>query len=317
MIARIFDLSGILFLLGFTAAGFLAGCIFGAVKRESGSAPLLRGVEAGVLGLLGGSFARAFISILIGIDNDSPEACLLVGWGFFLIPGIVDTIPYAMGTQILTSPDTLLLLATIVGGFSGLMSGMYQIYNWRGLGWLAFPLDVTWALAGNTIGGLLHLVNIYWGDHGSETRENAHRYNSGFRLKSTYAFTQGAVMSNLPDPPGSDLFRHERTHVWQSRGFGPMYTLTYLGWMAIWLIPGMIAGGIVKAGVGHGIEKWCYYNNPWEAWAYAVQKLDRALFGDNSEQKRLIWPPIFVILWAVPFFGLATFLAVYMVAKVW
>ena len=102
MIGRIFELSGTFLLLGFTAAGFLAGCIFGAVKRESGSAPILRGAETAVLSLLGALFARTFISILIGIDNDSPEACLLVGWGFFLIPGIVDTIPYAMGTQILS-----------------------------------------------------------------------------------------------------------------------------------------------------------------------------------------------------------------------
>ena len=198
------------------------------------------------------------------------------------------------------------------------MGGMYQIYDWRGLGWLAFPLDVTWALAGNTVGCLLHVINIYWGDHGSETRSDAHRYNSGFRLKPTYAFTQGAVISNLNDLSHNvDLFRHERTHVWQCRGFGPMYSLTYLGWMGVWLIPAMIAGGIVKAGVGQGVEKWCYFNNPWEAWAYAVQKEQRRDFGENDEQKRLIWPPIFVILWAIPFYGLATLLAVYMVAKVW
>ena len=313
MITRIFDLSGILWLLGFTAAGFFIGCLMGAIKREAGAAPLWRGIEAAVLALLGGLLARAFISILLGVGNDSSAACRLVGWGFFLVPGMVDCI-FLLGRQTLTSPDLLLLLATIIGGFSGMMNGLYRIYNWQGLGWLAFPLDVTWGLAGNSIGCLLHIVNIGWGDHGEETRWNAHRYNSGFGLKPGYAFTQGCVMSNLGESPGGDLYRHEKTHVWQGRCFGPLYTLTYLAWMAVWFVPAIIAGLSVKAGIGQGIEKWCYFNNPWETWAYAVQRKDiRQEFNNTTGTKRLIWPDRYVILWAIPFFGLAVLLTIVLV----
>src|SRR5262245_18906167 len=331
MFERIFDPAAMLILAGFTVAGFMIGAIIGAVKRESGAAPFVRGAEAAVLAFLGGLIARAFISILLGTAKDSPGAGLAVGWGFFLIPGIVDTIPFFLDTRILTKPEVLLMFATIVGAFSAMMNGLWRIYDWRGLGWLSFPLDVTWALAGNTIGCLVHLINFTWGKHGEEIRLNAHRYKRGFRLKGDdtgapdtdenqqrgYAFTQGAVMSNLAEKPGDDLYRHEKTHVWQGRAFGPMFTLTYMGWMAVWAIPGLIAGAIVKAGIFQGAEKWCYFDNPWETWAYAVQKLDRADLADTSEQKRLIWRAIFVILWAIPFFGLATFLAILTVVSIW
>jgi hypothetical protein len=155
------------------------------VRSESG---IRRGIEAAILAVLGGLMARVFISILLASANDSHGAGLAVGWGFFLIPGIVDTLA---GQAVLTTPENLLMFAAIVGGVTGMMAGIYQIYNWLGLGLLAFPLDVTWALAGNTVGALLHLVNIGWGDHGSETRQNAHRYASGFGLRYNprYAFT--------------------------------------------------------------------------------------------------------------------------------
>src|SRR5262249_41882658 len=156
-------------------------------------------------------------------------------------------------------------------------------------------------LAGITNACLLHLINFAWGSHAAEPRSGAHRYARGFGVKPGFAFTQGSVMSNLSNGPPDDLYRHERTHVWQNRIFGPFYTLSYLGWMAVWVMPGLIAGSIVGAGAFQGAEKWCYFNNPWEAWAYAVQKQPRSAFAVTPEQKRLIWPAGFVIAWSVAF----------------
>ena len=300
--------------------GFLLPVIVGAIRKKSG---VTRGIEAAILAVLGGLLARGFISILLGAANDSPGAGMAVGWGFFLVPGIVDTLAYIFGGHaILTTPEILLLFATIVGGFTGMMGGIYKIYRWAGLGLLAFPLDVTWALAGNTVGCALHVVNIGWGDHGTEEEENAHRYASGFGLRydPPYAFTQGAVMSNLAEAPGGDLYHHEKTHVWQNRAFGPMYTLTYLGWMAVWLVPSVVAGIMVEGAIGllKGPNNWCYFNNPWETWAYAVQKAPRTGIGGVTDlDRKMIWPAKFVIAWSVPFFAVATFLAALTLMSVW
>ena len=319
---------------GVAGLAFLSALIFKSRFEGDSSAgdSVLRGVEAVILSLLGGLVARAFISVLLGSANDSAAAGLAVGWGFFLIPGIVDTIPYLTHSHpILTTPDSLLIFATVVGSMSGAVSGLWRIYSWTGLGWIAFPLDVTWALAGNTVGCLLHTVNFLgfwisqlgdgtWGNHGTETRENAHRYEKGFGMRPGFAFTQGAVMSNLSEAPGADLYRHERTHVWQNRGFGPMYTLTYLGWMAVWLVPSMIAAWI-KAGflrIFSGPNDWCYFNNPWETWAYAVQNAERTnIIGVDAEDQKLIWPAKWVIAWSIPFFLVATLLAALVVNSVW
>ena len=313
MIERIFDIYGLLIILAIAGAGFVIPLIAGMESR------LWRGIEAAILAVVGGLLARSFISILLGSANDSHGAGLAVGWGFFLIPGLIDTFA---GQPVLTTPGVLLMIAGIVGALSGAMSGMYRIYNWVGLGLLAFPLDVTWALAGNMVGCLLHLVNIGWGDHGDETRKNAHRYASGFGLRYNprYAFTQGAVMSNLEKAPGDPLYQHEKTHVWQNRAFGPMYTLTYVGWMVVWVIPALIAGVVVKgvSGLFAGPNNWCYFNCPWETWAYAVQGVPRTnIEGVDEQDKKMIWPAKYVIAWAVPFFALALFLAVLAVNSAW
>jgi hypothetical protein len=107
-------------------------------------------------------------------------------------------------------------------------------------------------------------------------------------------------MSSLDTAPGYPLYIHERTHVWQNRLFGPFFSLTYLGWMALMLIPGAIAGLATKEGLGEGIEKWCYFNNPWEVWPYEVQEEH----GDNfrATQGKLIWHPHVVVPIAMFYF---------------
>jgi hypothetical protein len=322
MIARVFDLPGLLIILGIALLAFIVPVIVGAVRGESG---VLKGVEALILAVLGGLLARIFISAILSAANDSPGAGLAVGWGFFIVPGLIDTFA---GHPVLTTPAILMMLGGIVGAFTGMMAGIYQIYDWTGLGYLGFPLDVTWALAGNSVGALMHLINIGWGDHGDETRKNQHRYASGFGLRydPKYAFTQGCVMSNLDvGPPdeeghGSDLYRHERTHVWQNRAFGPLYTLTYVAWILVWVIPAVIVGIVVRgiSGIVKGPNNWCYFNNPWEVWAYAVQGSARTdINGVDDEDRKMIWPAHYVIAWAIPFFMVALGLSLFTVYEVW
>jgi hypothetical protein len=283
--------------------GFIFGSVVKVMNRTTGveERSVLGGVEAAVLALVGATVARLFIWVfLLGFD-DAAEGSVLLGHFFFLIPAIIDDFIALGGERVLTAPAGLLMLATIVGAVTGMAAGIWRIHNWKGLGLLAFPVDVTWGLAGQNYGVLLHLINFMWGKHGTETRMDGHRYTSGFRLKPTYAFTQGAVMSNLPDPPGSDLYRHEMTHVWQNRGFGPFYSLTYIGWMIVWFLPGLIAGlskkkaDGTKVGAGVGIERMCYMNCPWEVWAYEVQGLNRTLLGGPE----LIWSAVPVVIAAI------------------
>jgi hypothetical protein len=89
---------------------------------------------------------------------------------------------------------------------------------------------------------------------------------------SGYAVTQGSVMSNMGNNGPADapsLFAHEATHVLQNRVFGPLFTLTYLGWMAVLLLPGLITGLCSRVlRVFETLQWWCYYDNPWEVWAY-------------------------------------------------
>lgn len=304
--SRGMDIAAVVVWASCALLGLVIGSLVKVRNVSSGTdeASGLGGVEALLLALFGGIIARLFIWLLLLPLNDLSGGSIVVGHLFFLIPSVVDDFISLGTSRVITTPDGLLFLATIVGAFVGMMDGIWRIHDWKGLGWLSFPLDMTWGLAGLNYALLLHLVNFAWGDHVTETRKNGHRYKSGFRLKPTYAFTQGSVMSNLTDSPGTGLFRHEMLHIWQNRIFGPFFTLNYIGWMIIWLIPGLIAGLVTKTasgarvGAGSGIERWSYYNCPWEVWAYEVQGLDRNRFGPE-----LIWSALAVILWAIPVFG--------------
>ena len=345
MFERIFELAGTLIVVGIALIAFLLPTIVGAMRGVSG---IRRGIEGAVLALIGGLLSRAFISAVLAGGNDSPGACLVVGWAFFLAPGVIDAVLRVVGQSFVLSPDTLLMLGGTVGGFTGMMGGIYQIYDWTGLGWLFFPLDVTWALAGNTVGSLMHILNhglhplapavnwfralfglnqfsSNWGLHTGDARSNAHRYADGFGLRPDYAFTQGCVMSNLSDPPGADLYRHEFMHVRQGRGFGACYTLSYLGWMVVWVVPAIIVGIVITGlrGVGVGPNTWCYFNNPWETWAYFVQDKEhpdhdtRLALNDDPRDRRMIWPRKYVIAWSMAFAAVAFSLAMLAVSSIW
>ncbi len=316
MFARIFDSSALVFLLIFAGVALIVGAIAGLIKRDDAGVAVTRAFEAAILAFVGGFLARTFVSLLLSAGKDSPAAGLAVGWGFFLWPGLVDTILAPFSIRALTKPDVLLWIAAVVGAFTGMMDGVWRIHPWTSLGILSFPLDVTWGLAGSTNGCLLHLVNFAWADHSNEARAAAHRYARGFAFKSGFALTQGNVMSSLSRPYGAPLYHHERTHVWQNRIFGPLFTLTYLGWMALMALPGLIAGAAsTGVGAGTGAERFSYFDNPWEVWAYEVQRG----MGDDfrNSQGRLIWPVVAVIIAAVFFYLSALLAAVLVVKAVW
>jgi ABC-type multidrug transport system fused ATPase/permease subunit len=309
-VSSVFTLETLIFLLAAGGAAFVLALIVGlAGLSDSGGDAALRGLEAAILAILGGLFARMFIALLLSTAKDLEAAQIAVGWGFFLFPGLVDTIAKFATGHVVTTPEFLFWMAMIVGAFTGLMNGLWQIHDWKGIGWLAFPLDVTWGLAGATMGSLLHVINFAWAGHAGETRYDAHRYLSGMRFKARFALTQGPVMSNLTDGPGIPLFHHERTHVWQSRAFGPLFSLTYLGWMGLWFVPGAIAAMATKD--AEAIQSWCYYNNPWETWAYLVGA------GPRTGRHPLIWGDLVILGISIPFFLGIISLFVWIFWRVW
>jgi len=299
LLEQIFDTTALVFFMAAAAVALIVGAIRAVIKGLGARDALVSTFEAALLAFLGGWLAHAFISLLLSLAH-SRSAQVVVGWGFFLWPGVVDTIAGWFGAQLLTRPQVLLWIAAVAGSFTGMMDGLWGIHAWRGPGVLSFLLDVTWGLAGSTNACLLHLVNFAWAHHAIETRTGAHRYERGMAFKPDYALTQGAVMSNLTDGFGVPLFHHERTHVWQNRIFGPLFPLSYLGWLILFGLIGGLVGLATGAGFGGGAEKWGYFNNPWEVWSYAVQ----SALGDTfrADQGRLIWGNVAVIMVSVLYF---------------
>ena len=314
---RFFPRSLWIFLGTFAGAAFLVGLIAALLRKDSAGDVVLSAFEASILAFIGGLLARSFISFLLWTGKDRPNVSFLLGWAFFLWPGLIDTIPRFLGKQYATRPAVLLWIAVTVGAFTGMMDGAWRIHNWAGLGWVAFPLDTTWGLAGSTQGDLLHVVNFAWGDHAvGETRTDGHRYNSGFAVKSGFAFTQGAVMSSNDDAVGTSLFEHENTHIWQNRIFGPFYTLTYLLWLILWAIPGLIFGAAASGmDAGQGAEAWSYYNNPWETWAYAVGESHGAT--PRVTRGPGIWSDLAVGIVSIFYFAGFLALSIWLIYRTW
>ena len=174
---------------------------------------------------------------------------------------------------------TVGLVAAIVGGINGLVSGWRGIYQWRRHGALAMALDSTWALI-PVAGGLgAHLVAVLSRDPayvaGLSARQNRHVYRRGARLKPGFAFTVGNVISGAGDVDNVRRRRlitdHEDIHVWQARWFGPFYLVIYGLWAAFGSMIGVLMW--IRRGrtvpLGKMVESCSYYLNPFEWWAYS------------------------------------------------
>ncbi len=231
------------------------------------------------------AFAVGFVAGLIyGLANGQGWSSLLTA----LETALTTTIGMWLGgiTGFIVGGPVGLVIGAIMGGMNGLISGMTGIYNWASIdGWLSFLSDSTWGLIGTSLGNIVHIINLFYGNANYRTdlshRQNRHVYEGGFALKSDFAFTQGNVISNAGlggrgiNP--SFIAQHEELHIWQSRIFGPLFQATYI----VWAVGGFIVGTVVwffntDQDYGSVIETAVYYDNPFEYWAYK---------NDNN------WPP--------------------------
>lgn len=169
----------------------------------------------------------------------------------------------------------------VSGGVNGALSGRRQAYDWRSAaGWLAFVADSTWGLAGTTLGSVLHLVNLahprpaYRVDR--SRRRNRHVFDRGVTLRRGFAFTLGNVVSDASAGESAPALRqqlvdrHEGLHIWQSRGFGPLYQGIYLAWFVLGAAAGLFTWVVRRGrpGLFRLVETAAYYDNPFEFWAY-------------------------------------------------
>lgn len=258
----------------------VAGLTFGLgfAVGATGS-PGTRALEGCLLALEGSLLARFFIGLLVGRPRDPDDGrdlsrCICIFIGFFLSPVVlvIELILLLITRRrILLSATGLVWMATIVGGFTGFMDGVYRVH--RASGAFPFPMDITWGLSGATNATTLHVANIIAGQHRMAataipvTRQDSHQYDVGFYFKASAAFTQGNVMSNMGGKDG--VFWHELAHTYQNRIAGPWFTLGYLIWMLVSLLPALFVG-LVTGNGGDGIYAWCYADNPYEALGYAI-----------------------------------------------
>jgi RHS repeat-associated protein len=171
-----------------------------------------------------------------------------------------------------------LVVGAVMGGMNGLISGMTGIYDWSSpSGWFAFVSDSTWSLLGTSLGNIVHIINLFYGNANYRSdlshRQNRFVYEGGFALKGDFAFTQGNVISNAGQGGkginSSFIANHEELHIWQQRIFGPLFQATYV----VWAVGGFIVASVVwltdtKQDWGSLVETATYYDNPFEYWAY-------------------------------------------------
>lgn len=228
-------------------------------------------IETVNLAVAGGLLARGFVALMLDLAGGGPAAVTATGLLFLIWPGLLNLAAAPFGV-LLIDGDALLRIAFIVGALTGGFDGAWSIHRWRRWGAPSFLLDVTWGLAGSSNAVLLHLSNLGWGRHArgaDEARRGAHRYRRGLAPGRGFAFTQGSVMSNTGDAgPASDLFAHEQVHIWQNRLAGPAFWISYIGWQIIAAPLAALAALIVRRPVGRFVQRWAYYDNPWEIMAY-------------------------------------------------
>jgi hypothetical protein len=279
--------------------GAVLALIVRLVKGD-GANSLWRALETFLTGASSAFLAHSFIYLLLDAGDHSDLTVTLTSVFFFIWPGLVNVVSQLASGHPAIGESSVLSIALIVGGAVGVMDGLWSIHNWKGLGWIAFPLDMTWGLAGSTNGLLLNAINFAWGDHADgedENRRDAHRYKSGFRLKSGFAFSQGAVMSDMEENgPSTPPYAHEAVHVWQNRILGPFFWLSYMGWMIATFIPAFVAG-LLKNATNDALTWWTYFDNPWEVVAFAIAnptyRTERTVSDGTKAPGWLCWP------WAV------------------
>jgi RHS repeat-associated protein len=234
------------------AVGFTVGFVSGVARGKSFGDSLLSGIETALTTTIGAALGAA-TGFLVG----GPLGAIFGG---------------------------------VMGGINGLYTGARGIYDWGGgTGFIAFLADSTWGLLGTSLGNLTNIYNSiaapgsYMNDYSH--RQNRQVYDKGFSVDGTAAFTAGNVISYMngryPET-GSRLLYHETMHITQNRVFGPLYQTTYVAWLIVGGLVGLIAAPFVDQPVGISLRDMAYSNNPWERWGYHIG-------GNDSKAGKLSW----------------------------
>lgn len=303
--SEIFSVTAILVSLFIGLGGGVLALVVRLIMGD-GTASLWRALETLLTGFFGAFIAHAFIWLMLAAGHHSGIAVTLTSLFFFIWPGVINVFAHIFAGHPVIGENAVLVIALVVGGGVGVMDGLWATHRWLGIGPLAFLLDITWGLGGSTNGFLLHVINFAWGDHADgddEIRLEAHRYKSGFFIKPGFAFTQGAVMSDMRWGPVEEgdkpLYHHETMHTWQNRILGPLFWFSYIGWMAATLLPALVAG-LIGRRVADALTWWTYYDNPWEVMAYGINDPDDRTGVLNPDGTAisgwLCWPWVLVIV---------------------
>lgn len=202
-------------------------------------------------------------------EHSSLEAGILAVLGAMLAAATVRVVCQVLSVRRSVATAALLLCA-IAGGANGLLAGYQGIYDWSSSsGYLAFLADSTTGLLGTALGLGVHAYNQLAGIDLSPLshRNNVFVYDGGFGIPG-YAITQGNVISNMQGE--ASLLPHESLHAWQSRAFGPLYQVVYLGWSLAGALFGIGAAAGGNGTVAANFNTLAYEANPWEVWAYSV-----------------------------------------------
>lgn len=263
---------GLVFL--FTALSSLAFVIFGGVTKGDGDA--------------GGKVAATILGLL------------LATWVIVVaVLGIAVPRSGAAGSDYETYVNLVAFSLGLLGAIDGLAAALLRGPHWAA-GWALVFVNSTWGFLGNILGLGVHLGSyLCWANDGSPEKYNRKAYSlyrNGATLKiesgNRFAFTEGWVMSCQSS---GSLEVHEAIHVTQHFVLGPIYVVSHGIWDLVGTIFGAILGGAKGIGVGEGVTRMSYFDNPYEIMAYASNS------GARDDTKDLVWGSpwsyIFMVLW--------------------
>jgi hypothetical protein len=174
------------------------------------------------------------------------------------------------------------LVGAVLGLLYGLEAGLLRIYDLgSATGWLWLLIDFSWSYP-NTIYGLV-LGNLIYPFLGTLSREQSEGQNW-----IVYAHN-GSIAQTLGTVNLGGAGNHERVHLFQARGFGPLFLPLGLACYAVTSVVQVLftltAGMVLwlthvrdtpyfrppESSAVHGFFGWIYYATPFELWAYATE----------------------------------------------
>jgi hypothetical protein len=295
---------GLCFLAG--AVAFILAFLIRAIQGNGAREAAKNGGEAALSAFAGSILAQVTVAIFLSLGGETPGAIYVTGLFFLIWPGLIDLVasPFRPGDPLIGA-EGLLWFAYAVGAGAGFFDGFRRTHDWSGLGVPRFLGDMTWGLPLTVHALALHIIDTIFGTVSSDARQGATRYSGGFRIKGNFAFTQGNVLSNLSRGPGDTLYAHEQVHVFQNRVFGPLFWMTYFGWLILFGFFGLVAWAIFRNATnasGTPVASsfpmwWGYFNNPWELWAYGKNPDGRLWNLPNQQPSAALnWPAALKVL---------------------